>query len=509
MIKKIISKFKKLSTIRFVKESLYGIGTVVLIVAIIASITALKDKKSLIVFEDEQNILSFLNDTERKLLIEEKSKLESELKLLYSQRFSHSSALSQEEKKRISDKIAEIEEKKRQNESSYSKNKQELDTLKAKMSSSENLLNDMQLIIKKTSDELEKVKKEKDNSEVYWKNYKDFLKSSVKNVAVSTNNESNLNREFENSDGKFFIAGQFQKLLDIIKQLNEDNSKKSARILELEQSLIDESDSNRLKESSVSSIVSIESLQSIRAEEYEQNQKSISKLNAEILDRDAEILRLKNIILKINTEKSNLQTIQESHEEEKPVIEIDDKVLIPEKNIQKDMNELDIDFWKERKYSWVFPLKGGYVDDPGNIESKFGYERPDSNASNPGIFIIPKIASGVKVLSMTDGVIINYYSYVGGTYAMEIKNDDGTIARYCYISSSLKTGTRVSKAQVIGIVLNVGSRYGLHIELYQGTLGGALSNINNTKYRFVEPKNYMRRGDLQDPSGIMYLNIIY
>ena len=64
-------------------------------------------------------------------------------------------------------------------------------------------------------------------------------------------------------------------------------------------------------------------------------------------------------------------------------------------------------------------------------------------------------AKGTEILAMADGKVITgpYYFY-SGTYALEIKHDNGIVIRYGEIGQSLPTGirvgARVSKGQVIG-----------------------------------------------------------
>lgn len=115
------------------------------------------------------------------------------------------------------------------------------------------------------------------------------------------------------------------------------------------------------------------------------------------------------------------------------------------------------------------------------------------------------------MVAMTSGTVLNYYLFYGGTYALEVKNDDGTIARYTEITSSLRAGARVAKGQSIGTIIrnNIGGSYMLHLEVYMNTSTGGLTNTSNSTYKYVPYKNYQRRSDLLNPWGLtLYLLFI-
>lgn len=108
--------------------------------------------------------------------------------------------------------------------------------------------------------------------------------------------------------------------------------------------------------------------------------------------------------------------------------------------------------------------------------------------------IAPK---GTEILAMADGTITEGpYYFFSGTNALEIKHDNGMVIRYCEISTMLprgiSRGARVSKGQVIAYVgrLHSGSSM-LHLEMYEGTRNGALTQPGNI---------YKRRSDLVDPT---------
>ncbi|OHD05997.1 MAG: hypothetical protein A2086_05030 [Spirochaetes bacterium GWD1_27_9] len=170
------------------------------------------------------------------------------------------------------------------------------------------------------------------------------------------------------------------------------------------------------------------------------------------------------------------------------------------------------DFWAARKSSWVFPVKGGNVLDPNGASRYFGASRDGGARAHAGADLVPVNGPGTQVIAMTSGTVLNYYLFYAGTYALEVKNDDGTIARYTEISSSLRAGARVAKAQVIGTIIRNTSAersYMLHLEVYMGTSTGGLTNTSNYTYNYVPYKNYQRRSDLLNPMGVMQLPISY
>jgi peptidoglycan hydrolase-like protein with peptidoglycan-binding domain len=163
------------------------------------------------------------------------------------------------------------------------------------------------------------------------------------------------------------------------------------------------------------------------------------------------------------------------------------------------------DFWDIRKGSWVFPLVGGSVSPYGSYRH-FGARRSGGSRAHAGVDLIPLRGPGSQVRAMTSGTVTAYYYFYGGTYALEVKNDDGTIARYGEVSSSLRTGARVYTGQVIGTIpRNTGGSYMLHLEVFKGTTSGSLTNRNNSTYWYVPNRRYQRRADLLDPMGVMKL----
>ncbi len=164
------------------------------------------------------------------------------------------------------------------------------------------------------------------------------------------------------------------------------------------------------------------------------------------------------------------------------------------------------DFWGSRMASWVFPVKSNVLDIYSGSRN-FGASRDGGARAHAGVDLVPTNGPGTNVVAMTSGTVLNYYLFYGGTYALEVKNDDGTIARYSEITSTFRAGNRVSKGQVIGQIIrnNIGGSYMLHLEMYMGNGSGSLTNTSNSDYWYVPYKNYQRRSDLLDPMGVINL----
>lgn len=164
------------------------------------------------------------------------------------------------------------------------------------------------------------------------------------------------------------------------------------------------------------------------------------------------------------------------------------------------------DFWGSRIATWVFPVKSSVLDIYSGSRY-FGASRDNGARAHAGVDLVPTNGPGTNVVAMTNGTVLNYYLFYGGTYALEVKNDDGTIARYCEITSTFRAGNRVSKGQVIGQIIrnNIGGSYMLHLEMYMGNGSGSLTNSSNSTYWYVPYKNYQRRSDLLDPMGVINL----
>ncbi|HNZ27283.1 MAG TPA: peptidoglycan-binding protein [Spirochaetota bacterium] len=164
------------------------------------------------------------------------------------------------------------------------------------------------------------------------------------------------------------------------------------------------------------------------------------------------------------------------------------------------------DFWGSRISSWTFPVKGGYLD-PKTGARYFGAPRNGGTRAHAGIDIVPNSGPGTLVYAMTNGTVTGYYHFYAGTYALEVENDDGTVARYTEITSTKQINARIKKGEAIGKIIrnNSGGSYMLHLEVYMGDSTGALTNSANTSYKYVSWKKYNRRSDLVDPMGVTRL----
>lgn len=150
--------------------------------------------------------------------------------------------------------------------------------------------------------------------------------------------------------------------------------------------------------------------------------------------------------------------------------------------------------------NWTKPIQASYADI--NTGSRyFGANRSGTTRKHAANDYV--CAVGTPVYAMTGGYVEEFSSnFYGGTQAISVKNDDGSVARYCEIKTSFRSGDRVEKGQQIGTVIanNKGGGHMLHLEMYLGTASGSLTNTSNSTYWYVSYKNYCRRQDLIDPS---------
>ncbi len=161
-------------------------------------------------------------------------------------------------------------------------------------------------------------------------------------------------------------------------------------------------------------------------------------------------------------------------------------------------------FWQSRK-TWLQPVKGRQIADPTGGARYFGASRANGRAHAAIDFIAP---SGTLVYAMTDGKVIRTSTFFENTSAVEVRNTDGTIARYCEIAPAVSVNAMVHRGDVIGkIISNYGGTSMLHLEMYAGTASGSLSQSNTSNYRYVTVRDYERRSDLVDPTGAIYLPV--
>lgn len=167
-----------------------------------------------------------------------------------------------------------------------------------------------------------------------------------------------------------------------------------------------------------------------------------------------------------------------------------------------DSTSVPSDFWAQRKNTWTNPIHRN--DSYRHVSSgSFGAARSNGRA-HAGLDFISDV--GTRVVAMTSGTVINVYTFYLDSKAVEVKNDDGTVIRYCELSPSVKIGDRVNQGDEIGKVVMLQTSSMLHLEIYRGTTSGSLTQSDNDTYHYVPYRNYKRRSDLQDPSYATHLS---
>lgn len=162
-------------------------------------------------------------------------------------------------------------------------------------------------------------------------------------------------------------------------------------------------------------------------------------------------------------------------------------------------------FVQERMNTWTRPIKDAFEEVVGS--RTFASSRSGGKRAHAGIdFVAPH---GTKVYAITSGTVQRVALYYSSTLAVEVKNDDGSILRYCEISTDLEDGDRVEQGELIGKIMRTDSGTEmLHMEVYYGDGEGMLTQTWNTTYTYLDnPKNFLRRSDLLDPSFLKDLKI--
>lgn len=145
---------------------------------------------------------------------------------------------------------------------------------------------------------------------------------------------------------------------------------------------------------------------------------------------------------------------------------------------------------------FTFPFSAAALADYGAGIRAFGSCRDNCNRRHAAADLYANTGTGIR--SVGDGVIIDYYEFYLGTWALVV--DHGTfIVRYGEINRNLPqgvtVGTRVTRGQTIAFV---GRLVGLnqdmlHFERYTGTATGPLTVPGNAPYQ--------RRRDLVNPTN--------
>jgi len=152
--------------------------------------------------------------------------------------------------------------------------------------------------------------------------------------------------------------------------------------------------------------------------------------------------------------------------------------------------------------NWVAPVKetGFYSVTSGG--RYFGASRDSGNRAHAGVDIHYSNGKGIPIYAMESGKVVEYVAnFYGGMQAIAVQHADGSVARYCEISTSLRKGDTVTKGEQIATIAksNIGGDTMLHLEMYLGTATGGFTNSSNTTYDYVPQKNYSRRRDIIDP----------
>jgi hypothetical protein len=141
---------------------------------------------------------------------------------------------------------------------------------------------------------------------------------------------------------------------------------------------------------------------------------------------------------------------------------------------------------------FIFPLRRRPTASYHECGRAFDCPRPGRKHAACDLIAPP----GTEVLAMADGKIIQKpYHFYEGTYALEVKHDNGMVVRYGEIDQrvpqGIGAGTRVTQGQVIARVgLNSKGTSMLHLEMYEGSKEGSLSG----------GPPYGRRSDLVNPT---------
>jgi len=147
---------------------------------------------------------------------------------------------------------------------------------------------------------------------------------------------------------------------------------------------------------------------------------------------------------------------------------------------------------------YIFPLLRRPTLDFESGARNFGARRNKGKRKHAGCDL--KMPPDTPILAMADGeVTLGPYNFYSGTCALEVKHEDGKVVRYGEIRKrvpdGIYPGAKVKRGQVIAFVgkLNSGDSM-LHLEMYEGTRGGPLTQAGTP---------YVRRADLMNPTRLL------
>lgn len=155
-------------------------------------------------------------------------------------------------------------------------------------------------------------------------------------------------------------------------------------------------------------------------------------------------------------------------------------------------------FYEARLKIWTCPVKDEFGEVVGS--RTFASSRGGGKRAHAGLdFVAPH---GTNVYAITSGTVQRVAVFYQNTWAVEVKNDDGSILRYCEIATKLQVGDRVEQGDLVGTILRAdGGTEMLHMEVYLGDGEGMLTQTGNRSFQYVdESKNFQRRSDLLDPT---------
>lgn len=157
------------------------------------------------------------------------------------------------------------------------------------------------------------------------------------------------------------------------------------------------------------------------------------------------------------------------------------------------------------KYNkWCYPLIKKHSQNPLTDGRRFGSSRSNGTRSHAGTDLTN--SNGTDIVACTDGIVMDYNIgfYSKGSDALLVKNNDGSCIVYGEMTSKLRSGSKISKGQIIGQIAITGM---LHFEAYAGDETGHLL-VNNGEYKYVKKGtygDYKRRRDLCDSSFVINL----
>jgi len=160
---------------------------------------------------------------------------------------------------------------------------------------------------------------------------------------------------------------------------------------------------------------------------------------------------------------------------------------------------------EEALNAWVVPVKASYYQVEGTGRA-FGAYRT-ATRQHAAIDYVVSNGAGTPVYAMQAGKVVEVVqNFYYGTSAIAVQHNDGSIARYCEIGSTLRVGDTVKQGQQIATIKANTYDGGtmLHLELYLGTAAGGLSATANSQYDYVDG-SYNRRRDLVDPTFLLQL----